>query len=126
MNFAEPAWRAWIWYPEGNPAQNAPVGKSFYRCVFVVPEGKSIASARLRVSADDLFSARLNGQPLGGGDDWHNPRQFNDLARLLKPGTNVLAVVAENKPAACPPIRPGSSPRWKFGSRREPSEPRLR
>ena len=92
----------WIWFPEGNPAQDAPVGKSCYRRVFVLPEGKAITSARLRVSADDSFSARLNGQQLGGGDDWNNPRQFNDLARLLKPGTNVLAIVAENKPANVP------------------------
>ena len=39
---------------------------------------------------------------LGTGDDWHVGGQFKDLARLLKPGTNVLAIVAENKPANVP------------------------
>jgi hypothetical protein len=92
----------WIWFPEGNPAQDAPVGKSYYRRVFVLPEGKTVAGARMRVSADDAFSAFLNGKPLGSGDDWNNPRQFNDLTHLLKPGTNVLAIVAENKPAKVP------------------------
>jgi hypothetical protein len=92
----------WIWFPEGNPAQDAPVGKSYYRRAFVLPDGKAVTSARLRVSADDSFSAQLNGAMIGSGDDWHNPRQFNDIARLLKPGTNVLAIIAENKPTNVP------------------------
>ena len=92
----------WIWFPEGNPAQDAPVAKRFCRRTFVLPEGKAVERARLRVSADDWFAARLNGETLGSGDDWNAGRQFNDLARLLKPGTNVLAIVAENKPANVP------------------------
>ena len=70
---------AWIWYPEGNPAADAP--------------------ARLRASADDQFSARLNGTELGGGDDWRAAREFDDLSRLLHAGTNVLSVSATNKAA---------------------------
>jgi hypothetical protein len=89
----------WIWFPEGNPAQDAPVAKRFCRRTFVLPAGKAIERARLRVSADDWFDARLNGKALGTGDDWHAGRQFENLAHLLKPGTNVLAIVAENKPA---------------------------
>ena len=92
----------WIWFPEGNPAQDAPVAKRFCRRTFVLPEGKAIERAQLRVSADDWFAARLNGTALGAGEDWHAGRQFEDLARLLKPGTNVLAIVAENKPANVP------------------------
>ena len=89
----------WIWFPEGEPARDAPVAKRYCRRTFVLPEGKTIKQARLRVSVDDWFLARLNGQELGSAEDWRFGRQFNDLARLLKPGTNVLAVVAENKPA---------------------------
>jgi hypothetical protein len=88
----------WLWYPEGKPAQDAPLAKRYFRRAFVLPEGKTIAQARLRVSADDWFSARLNGQTLGMGEDWHAGKQF-EIARLLRPGTNVLAIVAENKPA---------------------------
>jgi hypothetical protein len=88
----------WLWYPEGNPAQDAPVAKRYFRGAFVLPEGKTIAQARLRVSADDWFSARLNGRTLGTGEDWRAGKQF-EIARLLRPGTNVLAIVAENKPA---------------------------
>lgn len=93
---------SWIWYPEGNPAQNAPAEKRFFRKVFVVPEGKTAKRAVLRVLVDDKFEARLNGEKLGGANDWHTGRQFNDLARRLKPGTNVLAIAAENMPAGGP------------------------
>jgi len=89
----------WIWYPDGDPAQNAPAEKRFFRRTFVLPADRASQSARLRVSADDSFTARLNGQALGGGDNWQTGQQFNDLARLLKAGTNVLAIEAENSPA---------------------------
>ena len=88
----------WIWFPEGNPAQNAPAEKRFFRREFVLPEGKAIKSAQLRASADNKFTARLNGEELGGMDNWQLGKQFNDLARLLKPGTNVLAIAAQNLP----------------------------
>jgi len=88
----------WLWYPEGKPAQDAPIAKRYFRRAFILTEGKTIAQARLRVSVDDWFSARLNGQMLGTGEDWRAGKQF-EIARLLKPGTNVLAIVAENKPA---------------------------
>jgi len=92
----------WIWYPEGNPAQNAPAEKRFFRRTIVVPEGKTIQRAVLRVHVDDKFEARLNGEKLGGASDWHVGRQFNELGRKLKPGTNVLAIAAENLPAGGP------------------------
>jgi hypothetical protein len=88
----------WIWFPEGNPAQNAPAEKRFFRRAFRLPEGKTVKSARLRISVDDKFSARLNGQIIGGFDNWRTGQQF-DIARLLQPGANVLAVEAENLPA---------------------------
>ncbi|MEO6435323.1 MAG: DUF4038 domain-containing protein, partial [Tepidisphaeraceae bacterium] len=93
----------WIWFPEDKPAENAPVGKRFFRRAFVLPEGKTIKSAQLRISADDQFSARLNGEPVGASDagteSWKTGKQFDDVARLLKPGKNALAIVAENLPA---------------------------
>ncbi len=92
----------WVWFPEGNPAVDAPVAQRFCRRTFVLPEGKAVSQASLRVAVDDWFSARLNGESLGAGDDWKAGKQFNDLARLLKPGTNLLALVAENKPANVP------------------------
>lgn len=98
----------WIWFPEGNPAQDAPAARRFFRKTFTLPEGKVIKSAHLRISADDRFSARLNGHALGssrtGIEGWKAPRQFDDIGALLKPNANVLAVEAENLPA------PGQNP----------------
>jgi hypothetical protein len=93
---------SWIWFPEGNPAQDAPAAKRCFRLTFVLPEGKTWDHACLRVSADDWFSAWLNGHLLGTGSDWHSGRQFEDLRGFLKNGTNLLAIVAENKPANVP------------------------
>ena len=92
----------WIWFPEGNPALNAPAAKRFFRRTFVLPEGKTIERARLRVSADDGFAARLNGTLIGTGEDWHAGRQFDGVALRLRTGTNVLAIMAENKPINLP------------------------
>jgi hypothetical protein len=94
----------WIWFPEGKPAQDAPAERRFFRRAFVVSKGKVIKSAQLRISADDRFEARLNGKVVGasnpGSETWKTGRQFSDLARRLKPGANVLAIMAENLPAA--------------------------
>jgi hypothetical protein len=95
---------AWIWFPEGNPALDAPAARRFFRRTFVLAPGKTVSRARLHISADDRFSAQLNGNNLGSGADWNLPRQFNDLAPLLTAGTNVLAIAAENMPA------PGANP----------------
>ena len=92
----------WLWFPEGNPARDAPVERRFFRMTFALPEGKEITRARLFVSADDWFGARLNEEKLGSEGDWRTGKNFDDLARLLKRGTNVLAIIAENKPANVP------------------------
>ncbi|WP_160164452.1 DUF4038 domain-containing protein [Pedosphaera parvula] len=93
----------WIWFPEGNPAQDAPAEKRFFRKSFVLPEGKVVKSAQLRVSADDQFIARLNGKEVGasnsGAETWRVGKQFNDFSNWLKTGTNVLAIMAQNMPA---------------------------
>ncbi|HSU56636.1 MAG TPA: DUF4038 domain-containing protein [Candidatus Dormibacteraeota bacterium] len=88
----------WIWFPEGNPAQSAPVAKRYFRRMFELPAGQRITKAQLRVSADDQFAAWLNGESLGSGANFKFGRQFNELTSVLKPGTNVLSVMAENLP----------------------------
>lgn len=92
----------WIWFPEGSPAQDAPTEKRFFRKTFTLPPGKSITRARLFAAADDWFTARLNGEILGSAGDWRNGKRFDNLARLLKPGANLLTITAENKPANVP------------------------
>ena len=80
---------------------HAPAEKRFFRRTFVLPEGKRIQRAWLYVSVDDAFVVMVNGEALGGANDWRIGKQFN-LVRWLKTGTNVLAVAAENKPANVP------------------------
>ena len=89
----------WIWFPEGNPAKDAPAAKRYFRRKFDLPEGKKILSARLRVTADDRFTASLNGQVLGSRTNFKLGKQFNDLGARLKSGGNTLAIMAENLPA---------------------------
>jgi hypothetical protein len=91
---------AWIWYPEGNPAVDAPAaGRNFER-TFVLPAGKPVKHARLRISADDQFCVQVNGTVAGGGEDWHVPQEFDGIGGLLREGTNVLFISATNAPAA--------------------------
>jgi hypothetical protein len=91
---------AWIWYPEGNPAVDAPAAARFFERVFVLPPGRAVARARLRISADDQFLGRLNGTELGGSDNWRVAREFDNAGPSLRPGTNVLSISATNMPAS--------------------------
>jgi len=100
----------WIWFPEGEPAETAPAAKRFFRCVFVVPEGKAVDRAQLRISTHDQFTAWLNGEVVGSSprndkDSWKIGKQYDELAAQLKPGTNVLAIEAE----LLPPKTPGAA-----------------
>ena len=86
----------WIWFPEGEPAADAPVAARFFRRTFEIPQGAEIKSAVLRIAADDKCAVWLNGQEVGSHDGWQAPREFAAVAGKLKPGRNVLAVRAEN------------------------------
>ena len=87
---------SWIWYPEGRPAEDAPAAARFFRCRFEAPAG--VRAAELRIAADDACEVFLNGSRVGAHDTWGRGAVFA-VGRLLKPGANVLAVRAENKPA---------------------------
>jgi hypothetical protein len=67
-----------------------------------LPADRAVSSARLFVAADDRFEVRLNGDALGRGADWRTGSRFDALGGRLQPGTNLLAVVAENMPANVP------------------------
>ena len=87
---------SWIWYPEGRPAEDAPAAARFFRCRFDVPT--EVRVAHLRIAADDACEVFLNGNRLGTHETWQRTAVFA-VGKLLKPGTNVLAVRAENRPA---------------------------
>jgi hypothetical protein len=92
--YPQAEWGDWIWYPEGEPARDAPAEARFFRHVFEIP-AKGIKRARMVISADDKFQLIVNGSKSGSGADWHSPSDF-EVTALLKPGKNVLAIRAEN------------------------------
>ncbi len=58
-------WGDWIWYPEGNPAVDAPAERRFFRKTFVLPEPMRPATAILHISADDRFQSVRERRPCG-------------------------------------------------------------
>ena len=84
----------WIWFKEGNPAVAAPVGPRYFRKSFQVESG-ALDQARLVLTADNGFECWVNGRRAGAGEDFTRLYELN-LARLLKPGTNLLAIRAVN------------------------------
>jgi hypothetical protein len=96
-NASQPKWGDWIWFPEGEPAKDAPAEARFFRRSFEVPKG-AITRATLRLTADDKLVAYLNGERLGSHNTWRSVREFN-VTKRLRPGKNLLAVRAENVPA---------------------------
>jgi hypothetical protein len=85
----------WIWFKEGNPAAAAPPGKRYFRRVFALDGGAEIESARMVMTADNEFELWVNGRRAGGGEDFTHTYVM-DCTRLVKPGTNLLAVVGVN------------------------------
>lgn len=86
----------WIWYPEGNPLADAPIGMCYFRLDFELPVGRAVKGARLVFSADGAASVYLNGSAVGESKDWRLGASVGGLAHVLRSGANVLAVRAEN------------------------------
>jgi hypothetical protein len=85
----------WIWFPEGNPAAQAPVGKRYFRRLFVLETNQALVSASISLTADNSFQLQVNGRTAAHGDNF-NQVVTTDITALLRPGTNLLAVAAQN------------------------------
>jgi len=86
----------WIWFPEaGNPAEEAPVGKRWFRRILEIPAGGEIKHATATLCADNQFTLFINGEKVGSGDSWQKPVKL-DLQPYLKSGIAVLSVEAVN------------------------------
>jgi hypothetical protein len=92
----------WIWFPEGEPATDAPAATRTFRRLFQLPADAHVKSAALAITADDRCTIWLNGDELGSQNDWHTVRRFDAIANKLKSGRNVLAVRAQNVKADVP------------------------
>ncbi|MCX6907436.1 MAG: glycosyl hydrolase, partial [Verrucomicrobia bacterium] len=85
----------WIWHKEAKPGLNAPVGKRVFRRAVTVDSTAGIQSARVFMTADNAFELTVNGRSAAAGDNFHNLCEL-DVVPMLKPGENVLSVIAEN------------------------------
>lgn len=89
----------WIWYPQGNPADSAPVGTRYFRRTIDLPAGARVTAARFQLTADDSFVLHVNGKQVAASpqvaDSWRTAVDV-DLTAELRPGRNVLAIQAAN------------------------------
>jgi alpha-L-rhamnosidase len=101
-----PAWNtgstffnaSWIWFPEGDPAVSAPVATRWFRKVFTIPAGVSVAQAVATMTGDNMFTLYVNGQIALSEEDpnyWQHYGQA-DISAFLTTGANVLAVAVAN------------------------------
>ncbi|MER7678561.1 alpha-L-rhamnosidase [Streptomyces sp. NPDC096934] len=90
---------AWIWFPEGDPANSAPAATRWFRRTVDLPAG--ITAATLAITADNVYSVSVNGTEVARTDlatdneGWRRPAVVDVLAQV-RSGTNVLAVAATN------------------------------
>lgn len=85
----------WIWFAETEPVTAAPVGRRYFRRVLVLPDKAQIESATASLTADNTFELWVNGRSAGKGDNFREVAEFEIGARL-RPGTNLLAIAADN------------------------------
>ncbi|MFJ8009098.1 alpha-L-rhamnosidase [Streptomyces fagopyri] len=90
---------AWIWFPEGDPANSAPAATRWFRHGVELPGG--ITAATLAITADNVYAVSVNGTEVARTDlatdneGWRRPAVVDVLAQV-RSGTNVLAVSATN------------------------------
>ncbi|MGE4285435.1 MAG: glycosyl hydrolase [Phycisphaerae bacterium] len=85
----------WIWYPEGNPRQAAPVEPRYFKRTIYVDPQKKLLSARAEITADNEFALYINGRKAIQGDSFRVIGRKQILSSLHA-GENVITVVAGN------------------------------
>ena len=85
----------WVWYPEGNPAWDAPAGSRYFRKTIQIPDGHTVQTARLLATADNDFVVKVNGQEIHKGNlgDVVRAKHFE---QALKNGDNLFEIEAIN------------------------------
>lgn len=86
----------WVWYPEGDPAKEAPAAERFLRGGFGLPATPS--EAVLAITADDTYEVYVNGRRAGdddAADSWMTVEML-PVAPLLAAGPNTIAVRCRN------------------------------
>ncbi|MFJ9346640.1 family 78 glycoside hydrolase catalytic domain [Streptomyces sp. NPDC101237] len=87
----------WIWYPEGDPASQAPVATRSFRRTFTLDSAP--AAATLIVTGDDTADVWVNGTPVSSSrrvtDSWKTAATV-DVTAQLRSGANTLAIASAN------------------------------
>ncbi|KAJ7621923.1 hypothetical protein DFH06DRAFT_768829 [Mycena polygramma] len=97
---------SWIWLPEPDLIAAAPAGDVAFFRTLATPTGKTAASARIAMTADNNFTLWVNGQPVGASASvdeqvgWQSAQIFS---AALNTSANVFSVVAENAVGAANP-----------------------
>ncbi len=81
---------AWIWTTNFEDKQTCRLWRGF-----VIPSGKRISRAILKISADNGYSIFLNGREIGRGGDWKYLTVY-DVTELLSPGKQTVGVEGFN------------------------------
>ena len=85
----------WIWFPEGQPEKDAPVGTRYFRRAITLPADRTVKQATLFFTSDNGGEFFINGQKVGGASDFHAAAQF-DVTGQLQRGKNLLAASVHN------------------------------
>jgi hypothetical protein len=85
------------WYWHGQPGLGAayPPGKRYFRRSLNLPPEAKVIEARFTFAADNRGTLFVNGKRIVEATTWQSAVTA-DLTSVLKPGSNVLAIVAEN------------------------------
>ncbi|MBN1124118.1 MAG: family 78 glycoside hydrolase catalytic domain [Sedimentisphaerales bacterium] len=86
----------WIWYPEGNPRNNAPVGGRYFRAMFTIPQDRTIKRATAAISADNSYKFFVNHRRTRDGSNFKTAIAF-DMTDRVRPGRNIVAAEAVNE-----------------------------
>lgn len=84
----------WVWdEPDANKTDQSNDPR-YLRLPFVL--GAKPQAAELWITADNLYTAYVNGQKVGSGSEWSSPGRY-DVAKHLVAGKNVLAIQTTNQ-----------------------------
>jgi len=91
----------WIWFSPGAemPLESLPASVNYFRAQLTLPEDAQVRSAEVIATCDNLFVLHINGKSVGesqaDNSAWGQPKRW-DVAKMLVPGRNVVAVEAIN------------------------------
>lgn len=87
---------SWIWFPEGNAAQVAPVETNWFRKAITLPAGRKIKRAVFQYTGDNECRGWLDEFDLGARNSVKSVK-WNDITQRLQPGqTYVFGLVGRN------------------------------